>query len=275
MEDKMYLTAGELSDMLGISKQTVLYYDRIGLFSPAGRDEKGYRYYTIPQVDELDTVLSFRNMGVPLGELRDYLREKSPQRCLDLLGEHLGRIDTELQRLSTIRKKVSGKIRQVETALAITDHNAVRFEEREELPYLYQPCDATDQRRFMVSFLALCEQRKHYQIDFYNPICRLVELSDLKAGNFSQISFLGAPVQKPDPGEKLLYQPAGIYASTYQCGSYGDTAETYRRLLGKIDEMGYEVCGRAYESDVLSILTNPDGDYTIHIAVQVKRREPA
>ena len=42
----MYLTAGELSDMLGISKQTVLYYDRIGLFSPAGRDEKGYRYYT-------------------------------------------------------------------------------------------------------------------------------------------------------------------------------------------------------------------------------------
>ena len=30
MEDKMYLTAGELSDMLGISKQTVLYYDRIG-----------------------------------------------------------------------------------------------------------------------------------------------------------------------------------------------------------------------------------------------------
>ena len=39
--------------------------------------------------------------------------------------------------------------------------------------------------------------------------------------------------------------------------------------------MGYEVCGRAYESDVLSILTNPDGDYTIHIAVQVKRREPA
>ena len=47
-------------------------------------------------MDELDTVLSFRNMGVPLGELRDYLREKSPQRCLDLLGEHLGRIDAEL-----------------------------------------------------------------------------------------------------------------------------------------------------------------------------------
>ena len=90
-------------------------------------------------MDELDTVLSFRNMGVPLGELRDYLREKSPQRCLDLLGEHLGRIDAELQRLSTIRKKVSGKIRQVENALAITDHNAVRFEEREELPYRYQP----------------------------------------------------------------------------------------------------------------------------------------
>lgn len=66
MENKIYLSTGELAKMLGVTKQTVIYYDKVGLISPAKRGEKHYRYYTLEQADELDSILTFRNLGVPI-----------------------------------------------------------------------------------------------------------------------------------------------------------------------------------------------------------------
>lgn len=42
--------AGEMAKMHDISKQTLIYYDTIGLFKPSEKDnETGYRYYRIEQ----------------------------------------------------------------------------------------------------------------------------------------------------------------------------------------------------------------------------------
>ncbi len=37
------LTVGKLAEDFGLSRSTLLYYDRIGLLQPAARTEKGYR----------------------------------------------------------------------------------------------------------------------------------------------------------------------------------------------------------------------------------------
>ena len=56
MED--YFSIGELSSYQNISKQTLIFYDKIGLFRPAYVDPgNGYRYYSASQLDELDTIL--------------------------------------------------------------------------------------------------------------------------------------------------------------------------------------------------------------------------
>ena len=39
------LTVGKLSEKFGLSRTALLYYDRIGLLTPAGRSESGYRLY--------------------------------------------------------------------------------------------------------------------------------------------------------------------------------------------------------------------------------------
>ena len=44
----------ELASYQNISKQTLIYYDKIGLFKPAYIDpDNKYRYYTVKQVDYL------------------------------------------------------------------------------------------------------------------------------------------------------------------------------------------------------------------------------
>lgn len=49
MKQKEYYTAGELARLFNIPKQTMLYYDKMGVLQPEFIAENGYRYYATPQ----------------------------------------------------------------------------------------------------------------------------------------------------------------------------------------------------------------------------------
>ncbi len=70
---KMTLTVGQLAKRFRLSRSTLLYYDRIGLFRPTGRTESNYRLYSESDVDRLTRIDAFRQAGVPLKDIRAIL----------------------------------------------------------------------------------------------------------------------------------------------------------------------------------------------------------
>ena len=75
MERKDYLTTGELTQLMGITKHTLFHYDDIGLFQPKYINEKGYRFYSIDQIDILNTILVLRDLDMPLKEIHTFHSE--------------------------------------------------------------------------------------------------------------------------------------------------------------------------------------------------------
>ena len=63
------LTIGRLARRFGLSRSTLLYYDRMGLLSPTGRTESNYRVYSDNDVDRLRRIDTFRQAGVPLKDI--------------------------------------------------------------------------------------------------------------------------------------------------------------------------------------------------------------
>ncbi len=54
---KNLFSIGEVAKQQNISRQTLIFYDKIGLFRPAYVDPAtGYRYYSVGQLDYLDTI---------------------------------------------------------------------------------------------------------------------------------------------------------------------------------------------------------------------------
>ena len=53
----------------GLSRSTLLYYDRVGLLRPAGRTGSGYRYYTERDHRRLERIRHFREAGLTLKEI--------------------------------------------------------------------------------------------------------------------------------------------------------------------------------------------------------------
>lgn len=57
----------------GLSRSTLLYYDRLGLLRAAGRTASGYRYYTDADRKRLERIHQFRGAGLTLREIRAVL----------------------------------------------------------------------------------------------------------------------------------------------------------------------------------------------------------
>lgn len=68
--DQIYYTPQQLASFFSIKKDTLLYYDRIGLFSPDVRNKNGYRYYTVAKLNELDSILTMRDLGLSINAIR-------------------------------------------------------------------------------------------------------------------------------------------------------------------------------------------------------------
>ena len=59
----------KLARAFGLSRSTLLYYDRIGLLEPSGRTGSGYRYYSQRDYRRLERICHFREAGLTLKDI--------------------------------------------------------------------------------------------------------------------------------------------------------------------------------------------------------------
>ena len=93
------LKVGELARRTGLTVRTLHHYDEIGLLKPSLHTEAGYRLYTAGDVARLQQVLSLRQLGFSLEEIRDCL-DRPGFSPLEVIRLHVARLreQIELQR---------------------------------------------------------------------------------------------------------------------------------------------------------------------------------
>lgn len=106
------LKIGELARRTGLTVRALHHYDEIGLLQPSQRSESGYRLYNARDVARLMQILSLRQLGLPLEEIRDCLSDEGSslrsalalqiQRIRDKIATHqelLGRLQALAARI--------------------------------------------------------------------------------------------------------------------------------------------------------------------------------
>ncbi|MHB1134434.1 MAG: MerR family transcriptional regulator [Chloroflexota bacterium] len=89
------MKVGELARQSGVSVRALHHYDEVGLLSPAGRTEAGYRLYSREEIARLQQIISLRQMGFSLAEIRQLLTR--PDYSLKrVLSMHIGRLREQI-----------------------------------------------------------------------------------------------------------------------------------------------------------------------------------
>lgn len=69
-DKRKYFTAGELAAIFNISKQSLLYYDKVNLLSPDFISENGYRNYSIQQFLDLEIIVNLRALDISIANIK-------------------------------------------------------------------------------------------------------------------------------------------------------------------------------------------------------------
>ena len=109
-----FISIGELAKRLEMSQRTVRYYEEIGLLNSIKRVEGGRRVYTDVDLRRLKLIKRLKIMGMTLSEMQELeamwtiekSNEKVLKRLLELLSNHLKRLDDRIADLDILRNEI-------------------------------------------------------------------------------------------------------------------------------------------------------------------------
>ncbi|MGS2616395.1 MerR family transcriptional regulator [Micromonospora sp. LZ34] len=84
----MAYTVGQVAKLAGVTVRTLHHYDEIGLLSPSGRSSTGYRRYDDADLERLQLIRYYRELGFPLEEIAAILDDPASDPAAHLRRQH-------------------------------------------------------------------------------------------------------------------------------------------------------------------------------------------
>ena len=92
----MDYSIGQVAEAAGVTVRTLRHYDAIGLLRPSGRTAAGYRRYGDADLERLQQILFYRELGFPLEDIATILDDPDADALTHLRRQRellMGRID--------------------------------------------------------------------------------------------------------------------------------------------------------------------------------------
>lgn len=103
---QMQLRIGELAERCNVNKETVRYYERIGLIPKPNRNDSGYRIYSEQIVDRLNFIKRMQELGFTLSEIDKLLGvvDRDEAKCRDMYGFTVAKIEDIQGKIQDLQK---------------------------------------------------------------------------------------------------------------------------------------------------------------------------
>ena len=116
----MEYTVKALAELAGVTPRTLRWYDRKGLLKPRRATESGYRLYGPREVDRLQAILFYKELGLKLEAVREILDAPDFDR-LAALQSHLAELEARRRRLDALILTVEKTIDEAKGGTPMSD----------------------------------------------------------------------------------------------------------------------------------------------------------
>jgi DNA-binding transcriptional MerR regulator len=96
---------------VGLSADTLRYYERLGLLPAPPRTSAGYRLYGDETAERLNFICGAKRMGLRLADIKELLDVRDRGQCpcghtKDLVDRRLAEVEAEIQQLSAVHRQL-------------------------------------------------------------------------------------------------------------------------------------------------------------------------
>lgn len=101
----MYLI-GELAEKCSVNKETIRYYERMGILSEPSRTDSGYRMYSNETVDRIRFIKRMQELGFSLSEIHKLLGvvDKDDERCVQMYDFVIKKINEVQMKIRDLKR---------------------------------------------------------------------------------------------------------------------------------------------------------------------------
>ena len=114
-----HYTPAEFAKIFHIDKQTLIYYDNQGIFSPAYKSPKGYRYYDTKQILPFAELLSLRNLELPGTALAEFHHAPHRRILMEMLSDKIMEYEETIASLERRIECLRGKMDRLAKSRAL------------------------------------------------------------------------------------------------------------------------------------------------------------
>lgn len=261
-------TAG-FARLCNVSKQTLIYYDRLGVFKPYYVDNKGYRFYAFEQYEIFTIISMLRELDIPLSEIKGYLQTKNPEVFLELLDKNQNDIHRRIDQLKKLSLMIDEKRMNILEGLEIGDDMGISIEAHPEELIIRSDYITKQEEGGFVKAVSDIERIASESGGQHLQYGGIVEKKNLMK-NSLDLSYVYAKVGGANENTKT--KPQGMYATIYHKGPFDLMDKTYGKLFSYLGDKGFSVIGDSYELSLLDMLTQEnEHDYLVKISIMVKK----
>jgi DNA-binding transcriptional MerR regulator len=212
---KELYTIGEVSAMLGISTQTIRYYDKIGLATPAVVDRQtGYRRYSYDQIHFFDRIRYLQEFGLSLSDIRQALEKNSVQDLVGMLKRRKDQVQKEIAELENTKENINWYI-DYYSHLGTQGFPKILFKTREKQRYVFASPFHEGESIYGTAGARLTKEKakkKYAGLNFLRQNGYVLDFDSLLKGEIKPISYYVFLKEKPEEAYDYVQEvPAGEY----------------------------------------------------------------
>ena len=253
------------------TRDTLIYYDKIGLLKPIMRGKNNYRYYSSAQLAIMNLISTFKELGMPLTEIKRLVTYRTPELISELLKSQIELIDEHIDQWVRARKLLLSLQDTINSALdADEEYISIEFMPAKAIVLggLNDYSHGRQNYAALLDFYHDCS-KKYPGLDINYPAWRIFSMKQLHDRDWTKPERYY--FNNPEGFDK---KPSALYAIGYKHGGYGQHGDLFERMLEYIDHYGYEICGPAYEEYPLNeISVTEKKDYLMQVMITVCKKD--
>lgn len=263
------------SEVTGISRRNLIYYDEIDLLKPLERSEDNqYRYYSTPQIAIANTIIVLKESGMTLKEIKEFLANRSPQKLLSVVKKQKNNIQEKIEYYKQIENMLASRESTVTEGIKFinTDHS-IELVEYPATPLFVGPPVSKGED----------ENTDWYNLHQFYKFCNQNNIiRGLPAGSiFSKESLIDRKINQPTnyyyrphsstSFESNGYIPSGRYVEYRGYCNFYTVEDAFASLFDYIEMNQLRIAGDAYMEYLLDETSLQDtNDFLISITILVE-----
>ena len=237
---KDYYKIGEISKIYGIGRDSLMYYEDIGILKPF-RDKNGYRMYKLSDIWRLNLIKELRSLNFPMKKIKEYLDDRNIESTKEILNKEIILIDEKIEELLSYKQNIMKRLDTINDELRnlkLYEIDLVYINKRKALE-LNANITKDEEFDFLIQKLQK-DYENRFTILGNNNIGSSFCLDKIKQGIYNEFKSVFCFLEDEEEIYNIIFNDVYYLTLTYK-GKYKNNKHYINKMFKYIEEKGYKI----------------------------------